>query len=182
MYINGLRCYLCMAVSEETLKSLLEGNESAKALARKYPQKRQAFGSVFRGGRAFTGIAGLRGIGKTTLLLQRLLEEPDAFYISLDQFTDLNLFEAAKTLRERYGSKELLLDEISYLKNWPQQLKQVYDRLETRVRFTSSVAIDIINAKADLSRRIIVWHLYPFSFNEYLRFAKGISAPKIAIS
>jgi len=170
-----------MALDENLQKTLLENSESARVQAKKYLEKRHGFSSVFGKGRAFIGIAGLRGIGKTTMLKQRLLQEPDAFYISLDSFTNLNLFETAKAIQERYGVKELLLDEISYSKNWQDQLKQIYDGLEIRVFFTSSVAIDIINAGADLSRRVIVKNLFPFSFREYLHFAKKIDVGRIGI-
>lgn len=170
-----------MPVTEEILTQILAANETAKKQARQFPQKRFIFPELFAKSRSFVGIAGLRGIGKTTVLKQRLNESENAFYVSMDSFNNLDLFELAQTLQERYGATELLLDEISYSKNWQQQLKKIYDTTNLRIIFTSSVAIDIINSRVDLSRRVIVKKMHPFSFREFLTFAKKKEQPKMKI-
>lgn len=169
-------------IEADLIGKLLEANETARKQAAKYPERRLAFEEIFAKGRAFVGIAGLRGIGKTVMLKQKLLDSKDAFYISLDNYNSIDLFETAKKLNETYGIKELLLDEINYCKNWQQGLKKIFDFLEMRVFFTSSVAIDIINSRIDLSRRAIVRKAFPFSFREFILFYKGEKFEKMKIA
>lgn len=170
-----------MPISEQTLKEILENNEKAKEQAKKYRKKRFAFKEIFSNTRTFIGIAGLRGIGKTILLKQRLAESEKSFYVSLDAYDNIDLFELAKKLCTDFGATELLLDEINYCKNWQQALKKIYDSLEAKVFFTSSVSIEIINSKIDLSRRIIVKKMHPFSFREFILFKQNKEKEKISI-
>lgn len=170
-----------MAIAVEVFQGLVESNETARVQAERFPKKRFVFGEIFFPGRAFVGIAGQRGIGKTTLLKQRLKESKHSFYVSLDTFSSLDLFELARELKERYGITELLLDEINYCKDWQQGLKKVFDSLEMRVFFTSSVAIEVIQSKADLSRRVIIKKMHPFSFREFVAFYKNESIEKLSV-
>ncbi|MBI2598590.1 MAG: ATP-binding protein [Candidatus Diapherotrites archaeon] len=171
-----------MVINDSVLTDILAVNETSRKQAQKYPKRRFIFNELFFYSKAFVGIAGLRGIGKTTALKQRLIESENAFYISLDAYNNIDLFDLAKTLSERFGANELLLDEISYCKNWQQHLKKIYDSMELKVFFTSSVAIDIINSRVDLSRRIIVKKMHPFSFREYLAFGQKKDIPKMTIN
>lgn len=168
-----------MGYDENLFKELFDANEKAKEIGKKYTKKRFSYNEIFVAGKSFVGIAGLRGIGKTTILKQRLIESNDKFYLSLDNFKTIDLYKTAEFLIERYGIKELLLDEISYYKDWQQDLKKIYDFLEIKIYFTSSVAIDIIKSKIDLSRRVIVKMLYPLSFREFLYFYKNETLNKL---
>lgn len=153
-------------------KGIDASKRNCKRAGKKIYKKRFAYQDIFTSGKSFVGIAGLRGIGKTTILKQRLLESDNKFYISLDNFKTIDLYKITEVLIARYGIKELLLDEISYYKNWQQEFKKIYDRLEIKIYFTSSVAIDIVKAKSDLSRRVIVKELHPLSFREFIYFYK----------
>jgi uncharacterized protein len=160
-------------MNNEIISKILELSEKAKKVSQKYPKSRYVFAQLFNAGKSFVGIAGLRGIGKTTILKQRLSETLNSVYISLDAFENLDLFEIVKELSENYNKKEFLLDEIHYYKNWQKDLKKIYDFLDVKIYFTSSVSIDIIHSKIDLSRRVIVKEMYPFSFKEYIEFSKN---------
>ncbi len=163
-----------MAISENIIEQAVHENEAAKIHAKSFPHKRFAFTEIFSPGKAFVGIAGMRGIGKSTLLRQRLMDIKDSFYISLDNYPpSIDLFGLAEILGKRYGIKELLLDEINYCANWQQNLKKIYDQLKIRVFFTSSVAIEVSKAKADLSRRAVLKNLHPFSLREFLFFSRN---------
>lgn len=158
------------------LEKLIEMNSLARESSKKYPKKRFAYEEIKRLSQlgAFVGIAGVRGAGKTVLLRQLLQELPNSFYVSMDSMGQAQeIFELAKSLQENYKIKHLLIDEIHYCKNWQANLKKISDFLPIKIIFTSSSSVDIIGSKADLSRRVFVFSLPPFSFREYLYFRNG---------
>jgi len=70
---------------------------------------------------------------------------------------------------QKVGGKVLIIDEIHKIKNFEIDLKLIYDSFfELQVIFTGSSAVAINNAKADLSRRAIIYKLPVLSFREYL--------------
>lgn len=78
------------------------------------------------------GIKGARGVGKTTMMLQRIkLAIPDpskALYVSLDDIwfashTLLDLGEQTET----EGITHLFIDEVHRLPGWERQIKNLYD-------------------------------------------------------
>ncbi len=165
------------------LQEILRLDQLAKEDGRRYARKRtpsyqRLISSL---GRHFTGIVGPRGSGKTVILKQMAVQQEGACYLSLDSLGELNLFETAKTLVEKYHFKILLLDEIHYHKHFEGELKKMFDFLSVRVVFTSSIALAIAESAHDLSRRVRLITLYPFSFREYLLFAKGVELPSLTI-
>lgn len=172
-----------MVIAESTIEQAVRENEIAREQGKGFPRKRFGFGDIFSPGKAFVGITGLRGIGKSTLLKQRLFESKESFYVSLDRHApNLDLFALADVLNKRYGVKELLLDEINYCADWQHGLKSIYDLLGIRVFFTSSVAIEVAKAKADLSRRAVLKNMHPFSFREFLFFSRNENFGRMTIS
>ena len=135
------------------------------------------------------GIRGARGVGKTTLLLQHIKLHRNAFdgstlYASLDNiwFSDHRLYDLASDFAKRDG-RYLYLDEVHKYPNWAQELKNIYDDLPTlNVVFTGSSMLEILNARADLSRRAAVYDMQGFSFREYLNRNLGLSLPKAMLS
>ena len=134
------------------------------------------------------GIKGARGTGKTTLLFQyiRLYNLPDdnrTLYISLDDlyFTKNNLVALTdKFVKE--GGKYLLLDEVHRYANWSQELKNIYDdHAGLHIIFTGSSLIHLEKAKADLSRRAVMYELFGLSFREYLNFTQKTTFDKISL-
>lgn len=127
------------------------------------------------------GIKGARGIGKTTLLLQYIKmylkeEQNKALYVSLDNiwFSNHTLSELVDYFVKREG-KYLFLDEVHKYPNWAQELKNIYDDYPTlKVVFTGSSLLEILNARADLSRRAIVYKMQGLSFREFIAFETGL--------
>lgn len=165
------------------LTRLFELDKLAKNEAKRFNKRRFLHEAILKTkSKTFTGIAGPRGVGKTVLLRQSALGEADSFYLSLDTFSGADLFALAHTLVEKYGIKTLLLDEIHFLKGYESALKRIFDFLEVRVIFTSSVALSLYSSAQDLSRRVILRHLYPFSFREYLYFRESVSPAPLTLA
>jgi len=128
-------------------------------------------------------IFGARGVGKTTLLLQYLLElkkeKKNVLYISLDYpfLSGVDLIEIVESFVEE-GGEYLLLDEVHRYKDFSAYLKTIYDLYEIRVVFTGSSATSILNAKSDLSRRVSLYNFAGFSFREFLevKFSRKFDA------
>lgn len=126
------------------------------------------------------GIKGARGVGKTTLLLQyiklNLSDQLDySLYVSLDTiwFSNHTLVDLADRFVKR-GGKYLFLDEVHKYPNWAQEIKNIYDDFPLlKVVFTGSSLLEILNARADLSRRAIVYYMQGLSFREYLSLQTG---------
>ncbi len=119
------------------------------------------------------GITGDRGIGKTTFLLQYLKEldlpHSKKLYISAEYLliSTISLFELAKDF-EKYGGEVLAIDEIHQIPDFEKHLKTIYDMLDLKVIFSGSSAIKLQHAKADLSRRALMYQFGGLSFREFL--------------
>ena len=163
------------------LNRLLEFHDLAKQEARKYRDKRFLFSRlVAEQGRHFIGIVGARGTGKTVLLRQFALEHEHAFYLSADSLDhDDNAWEVIRSLNQHYGFQTFLLDEIHFLPDHTALLKRLYDFVDIRVLFSSSVALAMQESAHDLSRRVRLYTLHGFSFREYLAFSHNITLPKL---
>ena len=126
------------------------------------------------------GIKGARGVGKTTLMLQYIKKhfehDPAVLYVSLDDiwFSD-NKFAYLADQFVKHGGKLLFLDEVHKYPGWSRELKNIYDDFpELKIVFTGSSLLEIINSRADLSRRAIIYRMQGLSFREYLNFELGL--------
>lgn len=122
------------------------------------------------------GIKGLRGVGKSTLMLQYIKSQyglsEKALYISLDDlyFTQNNIVDLAEDFLSK-GGTHLFIDEVHKYPNWSVELKNIYDYFKKlKVVFTGSSLLEILNSRSDLSRRALVFQLPGLSFREYLNF------------
>lgn len=134
------------------------------------------------------GIKGQRGVGKTTLMLQRIKEtDPSgnaSFYASLDNlwFAEHSLIDLAETLVGE-GVRNLYIDEVHRMPGWERQIKNLYDSYpELHVVFTSSSLLVIDHSIGDLSRRASMYELPGLSFREFLLFEGQNSFEKLALS
>lgn len=129
------------------------------------------------------GLRGARGVGKTTLLLQHsklaLPNDERTIYVSLDNiwFSENKLVDFVDTFVKN-GGKHLLLDEVHKYPNWAQEIKNSYDDYPgLQIIFTSSSLLEILNARADLSRRADMYTIQGLSFREYLNFELAEKLP-----
>jgi len=133
-------------------------------------------------------IKGARGTGKTTLLLQRIKEiygdSRIALYASLDNiwFADNRIYNMADRFYKS-GGKYLFLDEVHKYPGWVQEIKNIYDDFpDVNLVFTGSSLLEILNARADLSRRAVVYKMQGLSFREFLEMETGQQFPIFSLN
>ncbi|MDP2690946.1 MAG: ATP-binding protein [bacterium] len=137
-------------------------------------------------------LTGLRRVGKTTLLkllIKHLIEEREIpsrriLYISLDDYRlkETSLLELVDHFRKLHSIPFeekifLFFDEITFQKNFEQQLKNLYDTQHVSVFASSSSASLLKGKKPFLTGRSQMLEILPLDFDEYLEF-KGIQHSK----
>jgi predicted AAA+ superfamily ATPase len=125
-------------------------------------------------------ITGAKGVGKTTLMLQHILQTfsnvDDTLYASLDNlwFQSYSLKDLADWFYAQ-GGRYLFLDEVHYYPHWQTAIKNLIDEYaDLHIVFTGSSMLQLEAGEGDLSRRLMDYHLPGLSFREYLRF-EGIA-------
>lgn len=129
-------------------------------------------------------IRGSRGVGKTTLIRQYIkktygIQPGEALYCVLDSiyFSNHTLLELAERFH-MMGGRHLFLDEVHKYPTWSREIKEIIDLYpDMRVTFSGSSLIQILNADADLSRRVLSYTMEGLSFREFLHFYKQTDLP-----
>lgn len=128
------------------------------------------------------GITGPRGVGKSTMVLQYISEHRkngSHLYVSADHiyFSAHSLVALADDFVKE-GGTHLYIDEVHKYKGWSKEMKQIYDvHPDLHIVFTGSSVLDIRKGEADLSRRVLMYHMQGLSFREYLRLFHNMDAP-----
>ena len=133
-------------------------------------------------------IRGSRGVGKTTLMRQYIKQTygvtaAEALYCVMDSmfFTNHTLLEVAERFH-LMGGKHLFLDEVHKYPTWSKEIKEITDLWpDLKITFTGSSLLQILNADADLSRRVLNYDMAGLSFREFLHFYKGIELPTFTL-
>lgn len=118
-------------------------------------------------------LKGARGIGKSTLIQQFLLNKRNngnkVLYLSADStLLNTTLAEFAHEYYKRSGVY-LAIDEMHKYNNWQAEIKTILDsfsNLKLIVSGSSSLKLDY--ASADLSRRHVMLHAKGLSFREFV--------------
>jgi hypothetical protein len=136
----------------------------------------------------FVVIKGLRGVGKTTMMLQYLKYELGSdrryLYVTMDHpyFYENQLFDLVHHFYTSEG-RVLFVDEIHKYKGWSQEIKLIYDSFpQLQLIISASSALDLIKGEADLSRRVLIYELGGLSFREYLSFKHQFRLPAFDLS
>lgn len=140
--------------------------------------KRYLYNSVHWNQRLIV-IAGARGVGKTTMILQHVKEtygeSKEALYVTADSVlvNQMGIFNIAHEF-EKMGGKLLVIDEVHKYKNWNQEVKNIYDSFPSlKTVISGSSALNIIKGQYDLSRRAVLYKLKTLSFREFINFKVG---------
>lgn len=122
-------------------------------------------------------IKGQKGVGKTTLMTQRILQmfgptnTTEVLYVSLDNiyFGTHKLLDFIEQFHAQ-GGKYLFLDEVHKYKGWSLEVKNAYDEFtDLHIVLSGSSLINLSDGEADLSRRCISYTMLGLSFREYLQ-------------
>ena len=122
------------------------------------------------------GLRGARGVGKTTLLLQKMAESGEerarSLYVSLDRvWLDAKEIYCLAEHFVQHGGVRLVLDEVHYVKDWQRIIKNLSDDFKgLKIVYTGSSMLKLKARQGDLSRRQIGYELPGLSFREFLEF------------
>ena len=131
-------------------------------------------------------LKGARGVGKTTLLLQKIKEAPDrktTLYVSLDSIW-LDLREVYQLVRyhSEHGGTRVVLDEVHYLDGWQKLVKNLVDDFpEMKFAYTGSSLLKLKAGGGDLSRRQREFVLNGLSFREFLTMEGALARSAIPL-
>ncbi len=139
----------------------------------------------------FVSLAGLRGVGKTTLLWQTanhiyLNHHKDIYFFNVNTLKNLGIdlhialeeFQRhiiKKRFNELSEPITLLFDEVHDDDNWSKTLKILYDEARTAFILCTGSSALLLNSTADLSRRMHIQKVYPFGFSELLHTKNEMS-------
>jgi predicted AAA+ superfamily ATPase len=132
----------------------------------------------------FVSLAGLRGVGKTTLLWQTanhihfnytkyvyffnvntLKNLGIGLHQALEEFQKVILKKRFNELTEPIA---LLFDEVHDDDNWSKTLKILYDEARSAFILCTGSSALLLNQTADLARRMRIEKIYPFKFIEFV--------------
>lgn len=119
-------------------------------------------------------ISGIRGVGKTTLMLQLFSERQDAFYVSADSIAvkPTTIYALVEQIY-RAGYKIIFIDEIHKYTHWVEELKNIYDDFPIRIIASGSSVASIRKGSILLGRRALDILLQPLTFGEFIYFKEG---------
>lgn len=133
------------------------------------------------------GIKGPRGVGKTIMMLQRILRvDPNmerSLYVTLDDlwFSVNSLIDLVDYLYAR-GITEFYFDEIHKYPDWTIAIKNFYDLYpDIKIVYSGSAMLAIDHSVSDLSRRQSLYTLNGMSFREFLEYENVLKMPSISI-
>lgn len=140
--------------------------------------------------RRCTIVVGQRGVGKTTLALQYLLNRfghnaatSKGLYVPCDHYLlqGKSLYGIAEAF-SLIGGEEICFDEVHHYADWSKELKSIIDTFpDIRLLVTGSSALEIEKSSHDLSRRAINRELFGLSFREFIALESDIRLPAHAL-
>ena len=131
-------------------------------------------------------VKGARGVGKTTMLLQRIagMSIPEnALYVSLDNvWMDARETYSLAEYHLARGGTHFFIDEAQKLEDWQNLMKSLNDNLRRlHVVYSGSSLLKLEKRGGDLSRRQTPYTLDGLSFREYLKFEGVADLPAVTL-
>ncbi len=174
-----------MEMNEAIFSELFAISERAKERAKKREKKRSMYFELeaqLPKSKAMHCIAGLRGVGKTVVMLQLANSFENSIYASSEQLLlrSISFYDFINYCKKK-GFVNIFLDEVHLYSNWPLELKAAFDEEGAKITFSGSSALALVEGSADLSRRVVFHFLPPLSFREYLLLKSDVVLPKASI-
>lgn len=153
----------------------------------RYKQFQRYFSNTQFESKPVTILVGQRGVGKTTLLVQYLVDKrktisPEkTLYIQADHSSLKNdsIYEIAESFYAD-GGKVLCLDEIHKYPEWSKHLKSIIDTFpKLNLVVSGSSLLELTKGSHDLSRRVVIRKLHGLSFREFLNLKYQLDLPLI---
>lgn len=169
-------------MEESIIDEIILNSKKQIEWARKFKKTRYLFDDLKEIDKEYyIGIKGIRGIGKTVLMLQLANKTKESIYFSADStlLKPFSIYEISKKLIQR-GYENIFVDEIHRKNQWDVDIKSLYDEHGSRIIFSGSSALDITKTSADLSRRVVLKELKPASFREFLNIKKNYDIPPVS--
>jgi predicted AAA+ superfamily ATPase len=122
-------------------------------------------------------ISGIRRSGKSTLIKQFSRHYPNYYYLNFDDerlidFAVSDFQNLMVTFQKQFSSKVIFLDEIQNVQKWERFARRIFEE-GYKIFITGSNAKLLSSELAThLTGRYYKIELYPFSFEEFLRFNK----------
>lgn len=133
------------------------------------------------------GIFGTQGVGKTTLLLQRIKlafgDSDKALYLNLDSI----LFQREKMVNVamvfcKAGGTHLFLDSVHRYPDWMSETKKLLEHFpELHIVFASSPLIPVSKVKKGFKDQVSCYTLGTMSFREYLSYECVLDLPPVSL-
>lgn len=174
-YNNSIYLYFTRCKMEDLIRRHISLIEETSMVFQRYLIKSLPWNE------RLVGIKGSRGVGKTTLMLQYIKSKygisSKALYVSLDNiyFAENKLIFFVDDFVSK-GGEHLFIDEVHKYNNWSIELKNIYDNHPNlKLTFTGSSLLEILNSRADLSRRALIYNMQGLSFREFLIYKHNFS-------
>lgn len=122
-------------------------------------------------------VYGLRGVGKTTFLIDKITNFKQNFlYFSADNpsISSLPLYEVVSAIFKR-GYDGVVIDEVHHANKWSEHVKALYDDYPgNTIWISDSSNLILKKSVADLSRRFVQFRIPLMSFREYIFLTQNI--------
>ena len=165
-----------MADLDKLYRIALDNAAAAKGYKRRYAYAdlKAQLDLPSEGKKIISILSGLRGTGKTTLMLQLFGECEDAFYFSADSiYARTSSVYAIVEQAIRQGYKTIFIDEIHKYPRWVDELKNIYDDFSIRLMCSGSSTAALKKGSIVLGRRALDATLHPLSLGEYIYLREG---------
>ena len=122
-------------------------------------------------------ITGIRRSGKSTLLMQLLSKTNHFNFLSFEDprlagFDVNDFFKLERIFQSNNDSNIYFFDEIQNIKGWEQFVRTLHDKKIRVIISGSNASLLSKELGTSLTGRQLTYELYPFSFEEFLRFNK----------
>ena len=138
--------------------------------------------------RRLIGIFGAKGVGKTTLLLQRIKlaygDSHEALYLPLDNIWFQERCMLSETVRQFYeeGGRHLFLDNVHRYGSWVQAIECLHDDYpDMQIVFAAPLLVEGEKTEMPFDGKGDWYTLHTMSFREYLSYEGALDLKPVPL-